>query len=725
MLIGVCNPTLSPIWGFRYTAFLDRLADNIAPLVAGRAGVWVSLWNEPFDWDAATDGTLWLAEMTALVSAARAAGIDNVLVIPCGRMGQDEAVLLSHGARVLAVDSQIVFDVHAYNRWLGDSEEAIVARITALHDAGLAIMFGEVGPDTPGGLMATAPFLRATARYGNFNVIFGPFHAHFPAACHPSRAVYCALVGGHVCGMLIGACDPMLWPIYVFRTGVSVCAWLYSCNSDSGNALLETGCATPTAWGDLYFAHAAARAVAPPRIQPRGRKAFMHYLPWYSSTDNFRTRARQGWCGGAGVDCANTAHRQYASAHPPLIGEYSQYDPHVAEYHLLLSHAAHTDGFIVNLNPSSPEQIELLTVLVDATLAATQRWPSWFSQRLIISYDDRAAVTDVQVRANYQLIRDKWLGNATAAPAFFVDDDVTLRFPMLLWSEAAPGLHFALAAEIFGAVPAFAGGGSGVLLLARNAVGFNTSHGNFGWVSPLSVAGSTETERAAHWGEPYLNDFDWITARQAEFGGVSGIHANAVAMLPVYPGFDDANVPVSWNAGDRRWLGRTVDAGNTLELTFERAVSRAAQAPTTIPGQVAVDTPWLQVITFNDWPEGTNVEPHSGPDPFAGLTTVQQRADHFKRALAASATPSPPGIGQRRFSAVHRLYTIRTTSPGDDLSDVSTCLAGTDADCRLGSQLPAEVSFIDNILADPSFEGDGASATGLPVLAPAVGYVIN
>ena len=41
------------------------------------------------------------------------------------------------------------------------------------------------------------------------------------------------------------------------------------------------------------------------------------------------------------------------------------------------------------------------------------------------------------------------------------------------------------------------------------------------------------------------------------------------------------------------------------------------------------------------------------------------------------------------------------------------------------TQLPVEVSFIDNILADPSFEGDGASATGLPVLAPAVGYVIN
>ena len=39
---------------------------------------------------------------------------------------------------------------------------------------------------------------------------FAPYLTHFPALHRPSRAVRRALPGGRACGMLIGACDPML-----------------------------------------------------------------------------------------------------------------------------------------------------------------------------------------------------------------------------------------------------------------------------------------------------------------------------------------------------------------------------------------------------------------------------------------------------------------------------------------------------------------------------------
>ena len=42
----------------------------------------------------------------------------------------------------------------------------------------------------------------------------GPHLTCSPATCHPSRAVWCALLGGHAYGMLIGACHPMLRPIF-------------------------------------------------------------------------------------------------------------------------------------------------------------------------------------------------------------------------------------------------------------------------------------------------------------------------------------------------------------------------------------------------------------------------------------------------------------------------------------------------------------------------------
>ena len=46
---------------------------------------------------------------------------------------------------------------------------------------------------------------------------FGPFPTNSSAAYHPSRGVWRALLGGHAYGVLIGACNPMLWPIHVFR----------------------------------------------------------------------------------------------------------------------------------------------------------------------------------------------------------------------------------------------------------------------------------------------------------------------------------------------------------------------------------------------------------------------------------------------------------------------------------------------------------------------------
>ena len=45
----------------------------------------------------------------------------------------------------------------------------------------------------------------------------GPHLPHSSAAGHSTRGVRRAPIGGHADGMLIGACDPMLYPIRVFR----------------------------------------------------------------------------------------------------------------------------------------------------------------------------------------------------------------------------------------------------------------------------------------------------------------------------------------------------------------------------------------------------------------------------------------------------------------------------------------------------------------------------
>jgi hypothetical protein len=89
---------------------------------------------------------------------------------------------------------------------------------------------------------------------------------------------------------------------------------------------------------------------------------------------------------------------------------YSQFDPAVLEYHLLLSHAAGTDGFIVNVNPRSEEQVEIVTLLAEVAARCTKEWPGWFDQKLVISYDDVLAESSKEVHANVQLLHDNWCG---------------------------------------------------------------------------------------------------------------------------------------------------------------------------------------------------------------------------------------------------------------------------------------------------------------------------
>ena len=73
--------------------FLDaRYTNDFAPAVNNRSDAWISVWNEPFMWDGSDNVTpaVWLAEMIALVDIIRNAGTENILVVPCGLMGQSK-----------------------------------------------------------------------------------------------------------------------------------------------------------------------------------------------------------------------------------------------------------------------------------------------------------------------------------------------------------------------------------------------------------------------------------------------------------------------------------------------------------------------------------------------------------------------------------------------------------------------------------------------------------
>lgn len=630
---GAKTPSQTPWWG----AYVQRLVEDFVPFVRARQDhVWLSPWNEPFVWDGADGATAddWYNEFDTIVGLIREAGGDEiVVVVPAAKQGQDEAPLLSHGRQLVDRHGpNVLFDVHAYQRWLTVSAEDVRARLAALRALDLAIVFGEVGQSNAGESMDASTFLQeATA------------------------------------------------------AEVSVLAWVHKCSDSDPNALLGADCDGPNDndngnWGSKFLDFAAARADAPPgvaQVPSRQRRVFMHYVPWYECDGT-----RRGWCAdedaaGNSVDCSDPSVKQYVGR-GPLIGEYCLDHQAVLTYHLLLAQGAGVDGLIVNVNPQWDRDMRITGRLVDALLALRTRvGAASFHQRLIFSFDDSSATTAADVRCGLELLRDRFVCNDTLATAglLFVDD-ATARVPLLFWSDAGATEYRNQSRAVFG--------DDRVLVINRNAREFDVSDGNMQWVAPPVAADAPPDD----WGQQYLLDFEWIMARQKQFGGTGGPNAVTLAVGAVWPGFNDANVPPSWNGGAPRYIPRSGagdDGATTLELTFDAAVSRQ---PADQGSLFAVGMPWLQVVTFNDWPEGTRVEPVAVADEddddqtwygyhnasFADLDTVHR----YVRDFTAPGSADNSTQGPLALRAAAAWYDVRATGRVADSDAMLDLIAAGD-----------------------------------------------
>lgn len=123
--------------------------------------VWIEVWNEPYRYDRADGYTdvIWLQNMNELTAIIRATGNKNIVVIPCAEQGQDESVLLNKGNEFLAGKSNILFDIHAYEKWLLDTPTNMNNRLNTLNQYNLPIIFGETAPMNADVLMNPYSFL--------------------------------------------------------------------------------------------------------------------------------------------------------------------------------------------------------------------------------------------------------------------------------------------------------------------------------------------------------------------------------------------------------------------------------------------------------------------------------------------------------------------------------------------------------------------------------------
>ena len=129
---------------------------------------WLEVWNEPYRYDGSGgySDNLWLSDMSALVAIVRNTGNQNILLVPCAGQGQDESVLLAQGNNLLNNQQNLLFDIHAYEKWLLVPVNTMGSRLQQLQTAKLPVIFGETAPMNAGTLMNPAALLDSTYKHG-------------------------------------------------------------------------------------------------------------------------------------------------------------------------------------------------------------------------------------------------------------------------------------------------------------------------------------------------------------------------------------------------------------------------------------------------------------------------------------------------------------------------------------------------------------------------------
>src|SRR5882724_11145622 len=291
------------------------------------------------------------------------------------------------------------------------------------------------------------------------------------------------------------------------------------------------------------------------------RKIFVHMMPWFQV-------GGQHWS----MNARNSA-TGVASWYAPLIGEYSSNDANVIEYQLLTMKYAGIDGVLVDWpGLSGANDLPRNKANSDAIINRTAAFGLEFG----VVYEDQNAASVDAAKSDMTYVRDNFFPKANHikvnnAPAVLV-------FGPQKFVSAADWTNIL---SVFPTSPSF------FALWYNNAAGANAD-GKFAWIAQNGLKG--------------VSDFDT---------GLDGVnHGLEIPIL--YPGFNPYYAQGGW-PGPTFKISYTLksdntEGGDTFRSTFDL-------------GKYAGDP--LQIATWNDYGEGTMVEP-TNQFQYQFLTTLQQ-----------------------------------------------------------------------------------------------------
>jgi mannan endo-1,4-beta-mannosidase len=155
---------LNPSSQYFYADYKTKMKE-IAEHFKGQPDVWIEVWNEPYHWNNENNYThnLWLSDMTDMVENLRQVpGFRNIVIVPGNEQGQSEEAILAKGNTLIEDKFNVLFDLHAYEKWLVNTTESqIISRLNNLKENDIPFFIGEIGVKNVGDIMPIQNFLNA------------------------------------------------------------------------------------------------------------------------------------------------------------------------------------------------------------------------------------------------------------------------------------------------------------------------------------------------------------------------------------------------------------------------------------------------------------------------------------------------------------------------------------------------------------------------------------
>jgi len=351
----------------------------------------------------------------------------------------------------------------------------------------------------------------------------------------------------------------------------------------------------------MFLPHAArAQSERHPAIQ---RRVMAFYYPWYGTADG---------PGGAGqtvhwgrIDAANKDIA--ASTHYPALGAYDSHDAEVINKHCLWAKAAHVDTLIVSWWGHG----EYADRAMDKILDACER----HGLRACIYYETtpRPQTPETAARDIIGVLR-KYGGHR----AYLKTDGSPVVF---IYGRAVGELGLTGWLEAVGTIKATHKGGI-------TAIGDQFSYGSarvFDGVHTYNTAGSLR-------GLAPADVETWTFGTYRKWVELAD-RAGKISTITVIPGYDDTKIRTPGLAVERY-------AGRSYRIQWERAI--------------AADPHWVLITSFNEWHEGSEIEPSAEDgDQYLELTT--RYAARFKSAWRADHAPAgAPALSEKDRSLLRR-----------------------------------------------------------------------